>query len=354
LSTSPGLALRATPTINGPSKERSVRKPIVFLLAVLAVGGCFLFFRYFSIEGLDKLLLVSRDDDKNDPGENVDLPPVARSGETIRIATFNIQVFGDSKSNKPHVMEYLARVVRQYDVVAVQEICSANQDLVPRFVDLINAQGRDYDYVIGPRLGGPMDQEQYGFLFDKASLVVDRTQLYTIDDPDDLLRREPLVAHFRVRGPPEENAFTFTLANVRIASDPSAAAREIDMLDKVFQSVLADGRKEDDVILLGDFNADHRHLGELGAVPGITWAVSGVPTDVQRTRQLDNLVFHKQATSEFTGRGGVFDFMRKYNLTRDEALEISDHLPVWAEFSIYEGGQPGRVATRPDATPEKH
>ena len=29
--------------------------------------------------------------------------------------------------------------------------------------------------------------------------------------------------------------------------------------------------------------------------------------------------------------------MRQYNLSLQEALEISDHLPVWAEFSIFEG-----------------
>ena len=52
------------------------------------------------------------------------------------------------------------------------------------------------------------------------------------------------------------------------------------------------------------------------------------------------------ATVEFTGRGGVFDFLREYNLTLAQALEVSDRLPVWAEFSIYEGGQFGRVAQR--------
>jgi hypothetical protein len=55
-------------------------------------------------------------------------------------------------------------------------------------------------------------------------------------------------------------------------------------------------------------------------------------------------LFTLPATQEFTGRGGVFDLIREYNLTVDEALEVSDHLPVWAEFSIYEGGQPGRFA----------
>jgi hypothetical protein len=37
----------------------------------------------------------------------------------------------------------------------------------------------------------------------------------------------------------------------------------------------------------------------------------------------------------------------QFNLTVDEALEVSDHMPVWAEFNLHEGGQGGRVATRP-------
>ena len=104
---------------------------------------------------------------------------------------------------------------------------------------------------------------------------------------------------------------------------------------------------EDDVIVLGDFNADDRHFGRLGRVPGISWALSGIPTNTRGNKQYDNLVFHQTATREFTGRVGVFDFMREYNLTQDEALEVSDPLPVWAEFSIYEGGEIGRVAARP-------
>ena len=62
------------------------------------------------------------------------------------------------------------------------------------------------------------------------------------------------------------------------------------------------------------------------------------------TKQYDNIVFHSQATREFIGRGGVDDFLREHNLSMEEALEVSDHLPVWAEFSVYEGGEPGRVA----------
>ena len=140
-------------------------------------------------------------------------------------------------------------------------------------------------------------------------------------------------------------AFTFTLINVH--TDPDIVATEMSVMDDVYRVVRDDGRDEDDVIILGDFNADDAHLGELGQVPGITWAISGIPTNVRRTKQYDNIVFHSQATREFVGRSGVVDFMRDYNLSTEEALEVSDHLPVWAEFSIYEGGTPGYVASRP-------
>jgi len=46
---------------------------------------------------------------------------------------------------------------------------------------------------------------------------VNRRSIYTVNDPDDLLHREPLVAMFRVRGPPPQEAFTFVLIDVHIA-----------------------------------------------------------------------------------------------------------------------------------------
>ena len=38
------------------------------------------------------------------------------------------------------------------------------------------------------------------------------------------------------------------------------------------------------------------------------------------------------------GRFGVLDLMVEFALTEDEALVVSDYLPVWAVFSAVEGG----------------
>ena len=114
----------------------------------------------------------------------------------------------------------------------------------------------------------------------------------------------------------------------------------------MFASVQRSGG-EDDVILLGDLNVDEYHLGELGRLPGITWAITGQMTNTKQTKAYDNIVFNRQQTVEFTGTCGVFDLMAEFGLSVDEALEVSDHMPVWAEFSARESTAVGPVAARP-------
>lgn len=341
-----------------------MRKLLLLILLAAPFGGGWYFFQHYEVQGLEHVKVVPRGAPQTaDAGfdffsafetsaKTADpTQPPPRTGETIRIASFNIQVFGDSKSSKPMVMQKLAQIVRNFDVVAVQEIRTQRQDMLPRFIEIINATGRNYDYAIGPRLGRTSSKEQYAFIFDRATIEIDRSQIYTIDDPEDLLHREPLVAGFRVRGPPGDQAFTFSLVNIH--TDPDEVADEVNVLDDVLRIVRDDGRGEDDVILLGDFNADCFHLGQLGETAGVVCAISHIdgvptPTNTRGTEQYDNLIFHDQATREFTGRSGVLDLLRgisnEYNHSLDEALEISDHMPVWAEFSAYEGGKPGHIA----------
>ncbi|MGI9428352.1 MAG: endonuclease/exonuclease/phosphatase family protein [Bythopirellula sp.] len=265
-------------------------------------------------------------------------------GETIRIASFNIQVFGNTKASKPYVMQELADIVNQFDVVAIQEIRSKDEYLIPNFVQLVNQRGRRFDHVIGPRIGITTSKEQYVYLFDTQRVEVDHQSVYTVSDPDGLLHREPLVATFRTRGVDPDQAFTFTLINVH--TDPDIADQEMDVLGEVYRVVRRSSRGEDDIILLGDFNVDDRHLGRLGQLPGILPLIAGVWTNTRQNRQYDNLIIHGPSTTEYSGRSGVFDFMRFKNLSLQQALQVSDHFPVWAEFSVYERDYAGRIASR--------
>jgi endonuclease/exonuclease/phosphatase family metal-dependent hydrolase len=275
-------------------------------------------------------------------------PVASPLNQTIKIATFNIQVFGTSKLQKTPVMQVLAEVVRRFDLVAIQEVRSTDDTVVPQFLSLINATGARYEFVIGPRLGRTNSKEQYAILFDSSRIEVDPSSVYTVPDPQDLLHREPLVARFRPRAVPPNQAFTFSLVDIH--TDPDETTAELNALADVFVGVQQNGTGEDDVILLGDLNVDEDHLGNLGRLPGIGHVVSGVPTNTRRNKTYDNLVFDRRTTVEYTGRWGVLDLMQEFSLSEEQALEVSDHMPVWAEFSVYEGLL-GPVASQTGTSP---
>ena len=254
----------------------------------------------------------------------------------IRVASFNLHSFNESKLKKQPVVETLARIVRHFDVIAVQHLDARQSGLLPTLVERINMSDRRYDYCIGPRVGSEGQSQQFAFLFDTARIETDREQLYTLEDPQNLIQYDPLVGWFRVKGVRTESAFTFSLVNIRL--DPADAEKERQLLPEIVRSIRQDGRQEDDIILLGDFSSSSRQLGRVDNL-NMTMALEEVATTVSGEYMLDNILFLPRATDEFTGRAGVIDFLRQLNLSYDQAMQVSSHLPVWAEFYAHEGAE---------------
>ena len=263
---------------------------------------------------------------------------------TLLIASFNIQVLGQSKISKPGMKEKLAHVIRQFDLVAIQEVRAKADNVIPDLVSSINANGSRYNFVIGPRLGRSNSKEQYAYVFNTNTVEHDPSSVGTINDPNDLLHREPLVTRFRARTQSPAQAFTFWMVNIH--TDPDEVPEEVDALADVFTVMQQARSDEDDVILLGDLNANEKQLGRLGRIPGMRWTVTGVTTNTRKTKAYDNILFQGQATQEYTGRWGVYDLERNLGLSRDQALQVSDHLPVWAEFRVWEARQPTHPTVR--------
>ncbi len=259
---------------------------------------------------------------------------------TIRIASFQLGRLDEAKLANRRVADVLAHLIPQFDLVAVQGVRGKNQAVLVRLIDQVNAaSGRTYDFATCPTQRRDALEHYSAFLFDRARIDVDRATVHFVEDRLNRFLITPLVGAFRVRGTDPELAFTFTLINVE--TDPEHAAAELDLLADVYRAVRNDGRNEDDVIVLGDLEADDQHLGELGKLFGATALFSNVPTTTRGTRLADNMVIDRRATVEFTGRTEVIDLMRQFNLTMAEAMEVSEHLPICAEFSSYEGtGQP--------------
>lgn len=109
------------------------------------------------------------------PPDNLDLGGNQPSDETLRIGSFNIQIFGITKASKPEVMDTLARIIRTYDIIAIQEIRDASQTALPALVDLANSDGSQYSYVVSERLGRTTSKEQYAYIYNTQTVEVTST-----------------------------------------------------------------------------------------------------------------------------------------------------------------------------------
>ncbi len=254
---------------------------------------------------------------------------------TIKIATFNIQVFGTAKAAKKDVVEILKKIVRKFDIVAVQEFRDSSGTVIPFFLNEINSMnGSRFDVVSSERLGRTSSKEQYAFFFNKDKISYKNGTAYVFADVNDSFEREPFVAQF------QSGNFDFALANIH--TKPEDATREINKLDDVVIDFLSKYPNETDIIVLGDYNADCTYFKENNLTQKFLdakyfWAVENFADTTTKSTNCtyDRIVFLGNFTGEdFTGRWEVVRFDTEYNLTQNFTEKVSDHYPVWADFWI--------------------
>jgi hypothetical protein len=203
--------------------------------------------------------------------------------------------------------------------------------------------------MIGPRVGPVHESMHLAFLYNTQRIETDRYQLYTVEDPGGLLDFEPLVGWFRTKTVAPERALTFSLVNLYLS--PTRIDQEIALLPSLTESIERDGRGEDDILLAGGFSCSDKQLIALRQ-RGWGFAIENLPTTVAGDEMLDQIVFSPQTADEFTGRSGVIDFLRKFNLTLEQANQVSRHVPVWCEFFAEEGGYPAYQPHNPQTSPQ--
>ncbi|MEO9590701.1 endonuclease/exonuclease/phosphatase family protein [Rhodopirellula bahusiensis] len=270
-----------------------------------------------------------------------------KNDASIRLATFNIQVFGKSKSSKLEVMRHLAQVCLLFDVVAIQEIKGDPALPINGLLDEIASLGGRYDATVSAPQGRTSQTERYGYVWDTDRIDLIPESDYLVSDELDRMHRAPMVASFQTRVTPTatRKPFRFTLLNAHTDPDEVGSRvgdtpkNEMNVLDDVFHSVRMyeyQSTGEEDFILMGDLNVDTQWLLETGRIPNVTSLVGDKPTNTLQTKTYDHLLIDSATTREFTGRAGVLDLKSALRITEEEALKVSDHMPVWAEFGVYE------------------
>lgn len=265
-------------------------------------------------------------------------PAIQRGPDTIRIATFKLNS-DTAAAQEAEANLLMTEICRQFDLISFQGVSSRHPDWLANLLrSLESSTGDTYKFVTSRFVNGI----QFVTLFNSTVLELENSNYYSVNDPDELFLFDPFVCWFRALRTDKDKAFTFSLVSIHV--DSSKSSQELMQLGNLYRTVRDDGRGEDDIIVVGDFHIDATNLVDVLEPSGLQSVLSVLPTNMLRTAQFDNILSSPIATVEHAGSAGVFDFMKHYNLYLKDALKISDHLPVWADYSIYEGVVPGRVA----------
>ena len=127
---------------------------------------------------------------------------------------------------------------------------------------------------------------------------------------------------------------------MNVHTKPDSATSEILSLEQVLIYADEQFSDDDDVILLGDFNADGKYFSESENVGGIrgpdyVWVIGDDQDTNLASAALayDRIVFRSAPTSEdYTGDFDILRFDKVYKLAPDKAKGVSDHYPVSARF----------------------
>jgi hypothetical protein len=286
------------------------------------------------VDGLDKLKLARR---RAGVGPAATSPASVNSPSATRPLRVGSWDWSGSQADGPPgpaASELLARHVGQFDLLAIHGAQPLPGSFWKQVLETAEQQGRDWAIVVSPPVGPEQDLRHHVFLYDRYRVRVDRQKAYLVLDPDQLFTYDPALVHVAARIAPER-AYTFILLSVIL--DQSQREREATAVDELFYSVRDGSRGEDDVIVGGNFHLDASELSEKFRRRTIRPLVVEASADVRAERPGPQLILDPRATIEYTGRHGMFDALRTYNLSLDQAEALSKWMPVWAEFATSEG-----------------
>jgi len=262
------------------------------------------------------------------------LQPDSVKERTTRIAAFNIQVFGRAKRQKEDVMAALTKIVREFDIVLVQEIRDSSEQTAPYFLQRINEmEGPKYNYVRSERLGRTTSKEAYAYFYNSETVEFIQGSDYVYNDVNDVFEREPYIASFK------SGNFDFIL--VGIHTKPDDAYSEIGNLTLVVSSIQEVRPNEKDIIVMGDLNADGRYFNEDDTsspfrASEFYWTITNdMDTMTKTDYTYDRIVLLNTTWNHeyVAGTARVFYFDQKYGIDNVTLIgKISDHYPVFAEY----------------------
>jgi endonuclease/exonuclease/phosphatase family metal-dependent hydrolase len=252
-------------------------------------------------------------------------PPESGDAPPLRLATWNLRRLGHGKKR----LDLAARLIEQQDVVALQEV------MTPEGVDQLLGELPGWAAAVSPRPVGTVGYaEHYAVLYREE--LVELTEAFTVDDPDDRFVREPFVTCLRAR------QFDFCLVVIHVVFGSRVGPRDAEIQALAPLLAALDARSaERDWMIVGDFNRPatargFATLAERGFVQ--TSEERLLPTSISRAgyrNDYDHLLLRPEHTGEWQrdcDRVEMVSLACGDDFGRCMA-DLSDHAPIAATFS---------------------
>ncbi len=253
---------------------------------------------------------------------------IASGYAQTKILSWNVENLGQSKSEE--TITYIANTFKNYDIVALQEVVAGKggAQAVAKLADELNRSGSKWDYVISdPTSSSSYKTERYAFLW-KTAKVKKMGKAWLEKKYQLEIDREPFYCTFGINGK------TITIANFHAITKKMQPETEI----KYFK-FLPDEYPDLNLLFVGDFNCPQSHtvfnpLKKMGFQPLLIGQKTTLKKNYKNGNHLasefDNMFFSdKVKVISF----GIIPFYENFE-TLQEARIISDHIPVWMEFSL--------------------
>ena len=241
----------------------------------------------------------------------------------LRIASFNIQIFGQSKMKKAPVVSTLLRILDRYDLIFVQEIRDSEETAILELLDRLNKQSsKNYQIIVSERLGRSASKEQYAYIFNVDKVAPD--QYYVHSDTKNVFEREPYVAHFKT----SHDEFTM----IGLHATPTDVRAELRALPAVYAEAKQKFATKN-IYVVGDFNADCSYYPEEEGFdyfpdPVTSLVPDSADTTVAKTDCAYDRVLAFGQLPRASSPALPFNFHTSYQLSLSEAQDVSDHYPV--------------------------
>jgi len=247
----------------------------------------------------------------------------------IKLVSWNIQNFGKSKSSSE--INFIANTIQNYDIIAIQEVVAGygGAQAVAKLADELNRKGSKWDYVISdPTSSTPHKKERYAYIWKTTHIKkIGRAWLekkYHLE-----IDREPFYCTFEYK----KNKFTVVNFHaITKSQQPETEIKYFKFLPAIYPNL--------NLLFVGDFNCPQSHtvfipLKKMGYKSILVNQKTSLKQTVKNGKYLaseyDNIFYNTSKIKRIDK--GVISFYKNFGSLK-EARMISDHIPIWFEFSL--------------------